>query len=89
MLNFAGLNYDCHRVPNHRPNLRHEISGGLQVKRVGSRVVSGDLLPAVVEGRRIPALELKKLGVRKDCVVGHGPKVAEGGAWRNGATPRL
>ena len=46
-------------VANHRAHLRHEIGGDLEVEGVGRGVVGGDLLPAVVNGGGVPALELQ------------------------------
>src|SRR5207237_1127340 len=59
----AGLEHDRHGVPHHRPHLRHEVAGFLDVKAVPAGVVFRELLPAVVDGGSIPAFELEEFGV--------------------------
>ena len=77
LVSFVAHFHDKSRcVTNHWSHLRHEIIRHLEVEGIGCSVVLGDLFPAIIYGGSIPALELKKFGVRKDCVVGHERKVA-------------
>ena len=53
------------RVADHRPHLRHEVAGLLEVDAIARAIVLRDLLPAVVDGRCVPALELVQVSVGK------------------------
>ena len=65
VLRVARLDDHRDRVANHRPHLRHEVARLLEIDAVARAVVFGELLPAVVDGRRVPALELVQVGVGK------------------------
>ncbi len=61
----AGFDDHGDGITDHRPHLRHEVARFLEIERVGRRIAAGDLLPAVVDGGRVPALELEEVGVRQ------------------------
>ena len=45
--------------------MRHEVAGFLDIEGIGTGIVPGDLLPAVVDGGGVPAFELKQVAVRE------------------------
>ena len=59
------LNTNCNRVANHGTHFGHVIGQWLSIEAVLGRIAMGDLFPPVVDGRRIPALELEQSGMRK------------------------
>src|SRR5207248_389348 len=66
----ARLDNERDGVPGDGPHLRHEVAE-LFVVEGGSRdVVPGDLFPAVVDGGRVPALQLEQVGVA-EALGGH------------------
>ena len=56
VVGIAGFDFHRDRPANHRPHLRHEISRHLVVNPSDGRIEFRDLLPAVVNRRRVPSL---------------------------------
>ncbi|MFN9959283.1 MAG: hypothetical protein ACK55I_39840, partial [bacterium] len=62
----ARLDDDGDGVTDHGSHLRHEIACLLDVEGSGGGVALRDLLPALGEGGRVPALELEEVGMAED-----------------------
>ena len=58
MVSIARLANDRDGVADHRAHLRHKVGGLFEVEAIAPGVVLGDLLPTVVDRRRIPAPQL-------------------------------
>ena len=65
MPGIAWLDDHRHRMADHHAHLRHEVASLLDIEACHCRVMPGDLFPAIVDGGRVPALELEKIAVRE------------------------
>ena len=63
VVRIAGADNHADRSADHWPHPRHEVAGFLDIEPDRRDIVSGDLLPAVVYGRRVPAFQFEHLVV--------------------------
>ena len=50
-------------VAEHRTHRGHEVASFFEIEAIRSRISPGDLFPAIVDGGRVPALELEEVRV--------------------------
>ncbi len=60
MLRVARLDHQRHRIADHGALVRHKVVDLFQVEAVLADVMVGDLLPAVVDRRRVPSFQLQQ-----------------------------
>ena len=52
-----------HRIAHHGSHLRHEVAGFFDIETIREGILHRDLLPAIVDGGSVPALELEEFGM--------------------------
>jgi hypothetical protein len=73
-------------VTDHWPHLWHEVAGFFEVEGIRGRIALGDLLPAVVDGGGVPALELEEVGVREHGIGNDETRRSRISPWSNAMT---
>jgi hypothetical protein len=61
MLAISRLNHDRNGAAHHRAGMRHEVGTRLQIEAVAGRILTGDLLPSVINCRSIPAAQFQHI----------------------------